>query len=150
MKGSLAVKAGAFVTVHKHGRLRGCIGHIVGDAPLLETIQEMAIAASTGDPRFPPVNNSELGDIDIEVSVLSPIERIKDVSVIEVGTHGIIISNGWNRGLLLPQVATEYGWDRETFLAETCHKAGLSEAAWKDPSTTIEIFSAQVFGEKDR
>lgn len=149
-KGILGEKCGAFVTLHKKGHLRGCIGNIIGHMPLVETIQEMAIAASTQDPRFHRVTPEELEEIDIEISVLSPLREIKDVNEIEVGIHGIIMSKGMFQGLLLPQVATEYGWDRETFLNHTCLKAGLPEGAWKDKNTRIEIFSAQVFGEKER
>lgn len=145
---NLATECGAFVTLHKKGRLRGCIGNMIGQGPLIETIREMAIAAATGDPRFRPMNFDEFPEIDIEISVLSPLKRITDVSEIEVGKHGILMGRGPYRGVLLPQVATEQGWDRETFLTETCHKALLPGDAWKDKSTEIEIFSAQVFGEK--
>ena len=147
-EGNLEVSTGAFVTLHKKGELRGCIGNMVGQGPLVETIQKMAIAASTEDSRFGRVKPDELEDIDIEISVLSPMKRIKDVSEVEVGKHGILLGKGWNRGVLLPQVATEQGWDRETFLSHTCLKAGLAPDTWKDPETIIEIFSAQVFGEK--
>lgn len=147
--GRLGEKAGAFVTLHKGDQLRGCIGNMVGQGPLVNTIQEMAIESSTHDPRFPPVTLDELLDISIEISVLSPLKKIKKVDEIEVGKHGIIMTHGWNRGVLLPQVATENNWDRETFLINTCHKAGLPPDAWKNPQTVIEIFSAEVFGEKD-
>ena len=147
-KGILGENCGAFVTLHKKGQLRGCIGNIIGRMPLVETIQEMAIASATQDPRFHSVSKEELGEIDIEISVLTPLREIKDVNEIQVGTHGIVMSRGMFQGLLLPQVATEYGWDRETFLNHTCLKAGLPEGAWKDKNTKIEIFSAQVFGEK--
>lgn len=147
-EGALAEKSGAFVTLHKKGQLRGCIGHLIGTAPLIQTVQNMAIAAATEDPRFPPVEPVEMKSIDIEISVLSPMKRIKNVSEIEVGKHGILLGRGWQQGVLLPQVATEYKWNRETFLRHTCLKAGLAEDAWKDPDTTIEIFSAQVFGER--
>lgn len=148
-KGILGEKCGAFVTIHKKGQLRGCIGNMIGYGPLVETIQEMAIASSTGDPRFHPVRPEELNDIDIEISVLSPLREIKDINEIEVGKHGILMSRGMFHGVLLPQVATEYNWDRTTFLQHTCMKAGLSENAWQDPKTKIEIFSAQVFSEKE-
>lgn len=147
-KGLLGENCGAFVSIHKKGQLRGCIGNLVGYAPLAETIQEMAIACSTGDPRFHPVTPAELKEIDIEISVLSPLREIKDINEIKVGTHGILISRGMNHGVLLPQVATEYCWNCMTFLQHTCLKAGLPEDAWKDDGTKIEIFSAQVFGEK--
>ena len=148
-KGMLGEPCGAFVTLHKEGELRGCIGHMTGHGPLVELVQDMAIASSTQDPRFLPVSLDELKDIDIEISVLSPMREIGDVNEIEVGKHGIMMSRGMYHGVLLPQVATEYGWDRETFLMHTCIKAGLPMTAWKDGDVTIEIFSAQVFGEKD-
>ncbi len=144
---NLKTETGAFVTLHKNGDLRGCIGHMIGTAPLIQTIQDMAIAASTQDPRFPPVQATEIPDLDIEISVLSPMKRIQDVSEIEVGTHGILLGKGWQRGVLLPQVATEQGWNRDQFIEHTCLKAGLPTDAWKDNDTIIEIFSAEVFGE---
>lgn len=146
-KEAFAEEAGAFVTLHKKGALRGCIGNMVGHGPLVQTIQEMAIAAATEDPRFSAVKLDELKDIDIEISVLSPMKKITDINDIQVGVHGIMMSQGWHKGVLLPQVATEQKWDRETFLLHTCYKAGLPPDAWKNPKTTIEIFSAEVFGE---
>lgn len=136
---------GAFVTLHKNGELRGCIGHIVGDRPLAETVSEMAVAAAFQDPRFPPVTADELPDLDIEISVMTPLRQITDIKEIQVGRNGIIVQQGMHSGLLLPQVATEYGWDRETFLDYTCRKANLPPDAWKDKNTTIYIFSADVF-----
>lgn len=143
----LKERMGAFVTLKKAERLRGCIGFIKGEKPLYETIEEMAQAAAFRDPRFPPLKREEIGDLDIEISVLTPLKEIHDVSEIEVGKHGIYMVKGFHSGLLLPQVATEYGWDRTTFLSETCHKAGLPADAWRDPGTKIFIFSATVFGE---
>lgn len=140
---------GAFVSLHKLGQLRGCIGTFTSPRPLVDTIQEMAISSSQKDPRFPPVQEDEMADIDIEISVLSPLREINDVSEIEVGRHGIYITRGFYSGVLLPQVATEYGWDRETFLDHTCMKAGLPPGTWKEEGVKIEIFEAQVFGEKD-
>lgn len=136
---------GAFVTLHKHGQLRGCIGHIVGDRPLAETVSQMAIAAAFHDPRFPPVQAEELKDLEIEISVMTPLRQITNVEEIQVGVHGIIIEQDGRSGLLLPQVATEYGWDRNTFLEYTCRKANLPRDAWKDKNTKIFIFSADVF-----
>ena len=147
-EGVFAEEAGAFVTLHKRGRLRGCIGNMVGYGPLVKTVQEMAIASATEDPRFPPVRLDEMGEIDIEISVLSPMKKITDVNEIKIGVHGIMMTQGYRRGVLLPQVATEQRWEREEFLENTCHKAGLAGDAWKDKKTTIEIFSAEVFGEK--
>jgi AmmeMemoRadiSam system protein B/AmmeMemoRadiSam system protein A len=140
---------GAFVSLHKHGRLRGCIGNIRGSRPLHITIQEMASAAAFNDPRFGPVTKDEINDLDIEISVLTPLVKIDDVKEIEVGKHGIYIEKGYHSGLLLPQVATEYGWDRTTFLEQTCNKAGLTKNAWKDKDAGIYIFSADIFS-KDK
>jgi AmmeMemoRadiSam system protein A len=140
---------GAFVTLHKDGKLRGCIGHIRAQKPLIETIVEMAEAAAFRDPRFPPVTLEELDQLKYEISVLTPLRRIKDVNDIQVGVHGIYMKRGVSSGLLLPQVATEWGWDRTTFLEHTCTKAGLPEDAWKDKKTEIYIFSADVFSPGD-
>lgn len=136
---------GAFVTIQKKGQLRGCIGYIEGRGPLHKTIEEMAEAAAFRDPRFNPVKEKELPDLHIEISVLTPLQKITDVNEIEVGKHGIYIKKGWNSGLLLPQVATDYGWDRLTFLEHTCQKAGLPQNAWKEGNTEIYIFSADIF-----
>jgi AmmeMemoRadiSam system protein B/AmmeMemoRadiSam system protein A len=136
---------GAFVTINKKGELRGCIGYIEGHGPLHRTIEEMAEAAAFRDPRFPPVKEKELPELEIEISVLTPLRKITDVNEIEVGKHGIYIKKGWFSGLLLPQVATEYGWDRQTFLEHTCQKAGLPSSAWRDKDTEIYIFSADIF-----
>ncbi len=141
-------KRGAFVTLHtSDGGLRGCIGMILGYKPLDETIVDMAIAAGTQDPRFEKVAADELPGIRFEISVLTPPVSEKDVRNIEVGRHGLIISNGFGKGLLLPQVAVEHGLDRTAFLGHTCLKAGLPADAWKDPATLIETFEAEVFGE---
>ncbi|MBW2649031.1 MAG: AmmeMemoRadiSam system protein B [Deltaproteobacteria bacterium] len=145
--GALEKKMGAFVTLKKQGRLRGCIGLIEGRKPLHETVEEMAQAAAFKDPRFRPVKKDELEGLDIEISALTPLRQIEDVSEIEVGRHGIYIVSGFHSGLLLPQVATEYNWDRDTFLRETCAKADLPQDAWKDKNTKIYIFSATVFSE---
>lgn len=143
------IKRGAFVTLHKQGRLRGCIGNFISDEPLTDLIEDMAVAAASHDPRFPPIGRDELEQVDLEISVLSPLRRIEDVKEIQVGKHGIYIVSPRGRGVLLPQVATEYGWDRETFLDQTCVKAGLRPGCWRDPDTEILIFSAQIFGEKE-
>jgi len=131
------------------GMLRGCIGRFSPvSEPLYAIVQEMAVAASTQDPRFRPVSLSETEDMDIEISVLSELKKIDDISEIKVGVHGIEIQKGHNRGVLLPQVATEQGWDRTEFLENTCRKASLPRDAYKK-GAAIYIFSAQVFGEKD-
>jgi AmmeMemoRadiSam system protein B/AmmeMemoRadiSam system protein A len=140
---------GAFVTITKKGALRGCIGYIIGVKPLYQTVREVAESAALRDPRFEPVQPSELPDLKIEISALSVPRRIQNIEEITVGVHGIIIRKGYRQGLLLPQVATEYGWDRNTFLEHTCRKAGLPPNAWQDEDTEIEIFSAEVFGEDD-
>ncbi|MFH1136931.1 MAG: AmmeMemoRadiSam system protein A [Pseudomonadota bacterium] len=146
---ALSSRSGAFVTLHKKGSLRGCIGRFTADGPLTDTVEEMAQAAAFEDPRFPSLTPAELDQIDLEISVLTPMTRVRDHEEIEVGRHGIYIIKGRNRGVLLPQVATERDWDRETFLRQTCLKAGLPQEAYKDPKTEIYIFSAEVFGEKD-
>jgi len=145
---ALRKNMGAFVTLKKEGRLRGCIGLIEGTKPLYETVEQMAQAAAFEDPRFRPVRSDELEGLDIEISALTPLRQIQDVSEIEVGRHGLYIVKGYHAGLLLPQVATEYTWDRDTFLRETCIKANLPQNAWKDPDTKIYIFSASVFSEE--
>jgi AmmeMemoRadiSam system protein A len=142
---TLQEKRGAFVSLHSKGQLRGCIGYIHAIKPLYQTIQDMAIAAAFQDPRFPPLQKDELSELDIELSVLTPMREIADITEIEVGTHGLMIVLGNYSGLLLPQVATEYGWSREEFLDHTCMKAGLPTAAWKDKNAKIFLFSADVF-----
>lgn len=142
-------KCGAFVTIHVKGDLRGCIGYIEGYKCIPETIVEMAVACAFNDPRFSSLTLEEYRKIDIEISVLSPIEKVNDISEIIVGRDGLIVSNGFNRGLLLPQVPVEQGWDRETFLKHTCYKAGLPGDSWKKPGVLIEKFSAQVFSERE-
>jgi AmmeMemoRadiSam system protein B/AmmeMemoRadiSam system protein A len=142
---TLKENRGAFVTIHKRGQLRGCIGYIEGQGPLHKTIERMAEAAAFKDPRFTPVKENELPELELEISVLTPLKRITDVNEIQVGKHGIYIVKGMWAGLLLPQVATEYGWDRQTFLEHTCQKANLPSNAWKEKDTEIYIFSADIF-----
>jgi len=139
---------GAFVTLKEHGQLRGCIGRFEPDRPLYEVVQQMAIAAATQDGRFRPVSESELADLEYEISVLSPLRKAGSWKEIELGKHGVQIQRGLRRGVFLPQVATETGWDLETFMGNLCaHKAGLSYDAWKDPKTDIYLFTAEVFHE---
>ncbi len=147
---TLKEKCGAFVTLHKGERLRGCIGFVVATRPLIETVREAARASAFNDPRFPPLKASELGEIDIEISVLSPLRRVASVEEVRVGVHGVMLRNGLYSGLLLPQVASEYGWDRETFLTHTCYKAGLPGDCWRSAETEIEVFSAVVFAEEGK
>jgi len=146
---ALSAHCGAFVTLKIDGHLRGCIGHITSSRALVETIKEVALSSAFEDPRFSPLRAEEWGRVRLEVSVLSPFEEITDVNRIEVGVHGIMIRQGGHSGLLLPQVAAEQGWDRDTFLSHTCLKAGLPRDAWSRPQTRIEIFGAQVFAEKE-
>lgn len=142
---SLKQKRGAFVSLHRKGKLRGCIGYIHAEKPLYKTIKEMALSAAFQDPRFEPLSIDEFEDLNIEISVLTPMKQITDINEIDIGKHGLMIVKDYLSGLLLPQVATEYGWDRETFLAHTCIKACLPERAWKDKDTKIYIFSADIF-----
>jgi AmmeMemoRadiSam system protein A len=140
--------SGAFVTLNERsGDLRGCIGSIEPVAPLAQAVSSSAINAAFRDPRFYPVRREELPNLHIEISVMSPIVPVTNVEEIEVGRDGLIISRGGRAGLLLPQVATEYGWDRDTFLSQTCVKAGLPPDCWRSPDCRIEKFSAEVFGE---
>ncbi len=143
----LSDRVGCFVTIKSHKNLRGCIGCFTSEEPLWHTVQEFAIAAASRDPRFYPLHPDELGDITIEISVLSSLTKIESVDEIQVGTHGLYIEKNMYRGVLLPQVATEHGWDKNTFLAQTCLKAGLEPDAWES-GADIYIFSAQIFGEK--
>jgi len=139
---------GAFVTITKHGVLRGCIGHIVGQEPLYETVRDMAVAAASQDPRFPALSVAELKDISLEISVLSVPRRIKDASEIQLGRHGVIVSKDGRQGVFLPQVADSTGWSKEEFLSQLCsQKAGLPPDAWKDPDTALYVFTADVFSE---
>jgi AmmeMemoRadiSam system protein A len=142
---TLKVKVGAFVTLKIKGELKGCIGYIRGMMPLDQTVQQMAIEAAFHDPRFMPLNKEEWKDTEIEISVLTPLKKVVSPEEIKVGIHGIYLENGSNSGLLLPQVATEHGWDRQTFLEYTCLKAGLKPDAWKLDDTTVYVFSADVF-----
>jgi AmmeMemoRadiSam system protein B/AmmeMemoRadiSam system protein A len=145
----LIKETGAFVTLHEHGQLRGCIGNLVARSPLYLTVRDMAIEAAVGDPRFSPLEATELKDIEIEISVLSPLEKIDSIDKIQLGTHGVIVIRGFNSGVFLPQVATDTGWSKEEFLSNLCsHKAGLPPDAWKDKSTEIYVFTAEVFSEK--
>ncbi len=146
----LLKEMGAFVTLNEHSQLRGCIGNLVGSQPLYLTVRDMAVEAATGDPRFPKLQLSELKDVEIEISVLSPLEKVGSPEKIQLGVHGVLIRKGFNSGVFLPQVAQETGWSKEEFLSNLCaHKAGLAPNAWQDKSTDIYIFSAEVFSEKD-
>jgi len=146
--GILRRPGGAFVTLHYHRRLRGCVGQLPSKDPLAAVVAHCAKSAALEDPRFEPVRLDELPCIEIELSVLSqPVDATQQE--IEPGKHGLIISCGWKRGVLLPQVATQFHWNAERFLEETCAKAGLSRNAWKDAGTQIQTFTAEVFSEAD-
>ena len=140
---------GAFVTLHRFGELRGCIGQIEAREPLADTVAHCAVAAALRDPRFPPLTAPELGPgTDFEISVLTPMQPVNSVEEIEVGRDGLLIEQGARSGLLLPQVAAERGWDLETFLAHTCRKAGLPPDAWKH-GAQIFRFQAEIFREEE-
>ena len=142
-------RRGAFVTLKKHGQLRGCIGIFEPDIPLSEVIKKMALSAAFEDTRFEPLRAKELTDVEIEISVLSPMTKINSPDEIKLGVHGVYIKKGRQSGVFLPQVATEMNWDKETFLNTLCEeKAGLPQNCWKDSSSELYIFTAQVFGEK--
>jgi AmmeMemoRadiSam system protein A len=145
----LNAPCGCFVTLKNHGRLRGCIGQFTSDKPLIELVAEMAKASSTSDPRFfgDPITAGELGKLDVEISVLSPLQRTDDPLSLKLGVDGIYIKRGRASGCFLPQVANETGWNKEEFLSYCCaHKAGLAADAWKDPETEVYLFTAEVFG----
>lgn len=141
----LAEPRGAFTTLHLQGQLRGCIGYVLPTQSLYATVAESARAAALDDPRFPPVTSAEAPHLKIEISVLSPLQPIRPEEVI-VGQHGLVITQGNRRGLLLPQVPIEWEWDREIFLAQTCLKAGLPPDAWRH-GAQLQAFTAEVFGE---
>jgi len=142
--GNLSEPLAVFVSIHHGPRLRGCIGTIDPQGPLYRNVSGCAIAAASRDSRFKPIRLSELSDVEFEISVLSPIEIVTDFSTIEIGTHGLVVSKGNARGLLLPQVAIQHQWSREEFLGETCRKAGLPPTAWKQ-GATVHRFTAEVF-----
>lgn len=142
----LKEKRGAFVTLKVDDQLRGCIGYPIPHKPLIETIIDCAIAAASQDYRFPSITNEELDRLNVEISVLTLPRKIENVSEIKIGDHGITISQGMSKGLLLPQVPVEWDWDLETYLNHGCLKAGLPENAWKK-GAKIEIFSAQIFAD---
>ncbi len=145
----LTAHCGCFVTLKNHDQLRGCIGQFTSEKPLVELIIDMAKASATSDPRFlnDPITSNELPALDIEISVLSPLEKTTDPLSLRLGVDGIYIKKGYLSGCFLPQVATETGWTKEQFLSYCCsHKAGLPPDAWKDPKTEVYLFNAEVFG----
>ena len=142
----LAHPGGVFVTLRIRGRLRGCMGQLGCGVPLIRVVAHCAKAAALEDPRFEPVGPGEVSQIDIEISVLSPLEDIS-AGRVEPGRHGLLVTRGTQRGLLLPQVATEFRWSAERFVQETCVKGGMEPNAWNDPATRIQVFTADVFSE---
>ncbi len=145
----LNAPCGCFVTLKNHSRLRGCIGQFISESPLIELVAEMAKSSATGDPRFfaDPISAGELDQLDVEISVLSPLERTNEPLSLRLGVDGIYIKKGRVSGCFLPQVAIETGWSKEEFLSYCCaHKAGLAADAWRDPETEVNLFTADVFG----
>ncbi len=144
-------KLGCFVTIKNlDGELRGCIGLIESDRALIDNVIEYAVVASQEDPRFPPVEKEELSDLTLEISVMGKVEKLPNLESIIIGKHGLIVKQGRCKGLLLPQVPVEWGWSLTQFLEHTCMKAGLHREAYKDPTTEIFYFSAEVFSEKEQ
>lgn len=146
---SCDVRAGAFVTLRIGGQLRGCIGYPEPELPLIEAVERCAVSAAISDPRFPPVSKAEWQHVDLELSVLGPIERVRDLSDVVVGRDGLIVEFGRRRGLLLPQVAVEWKWDAAEFASQTCTKAGLPRDAWQKGATLFK-FEAEVFGVEEK
>lgn len=139
--------SGAFVTIYKFGELRGCVGEVEPKKPLLQAVIDAAYNSAINDPRFNPLTQDELEDIQLEISIISNLKEIENINEIEVGVHGILMQQGEKKGLLLPQVATEYNWDRETFLNQTARKAGLQYDAWKKGNVKISIFTAEIINQ---
>ena len=144
----LNVHCGCFVTLKNRDQLRGCLGQFTSEKPLVELAAEMAVSSATRDPRFlaDPITSGELNQLDIEISVLSPLKKTDDPLTLRLGIDGIYIKKGYASGCFLPQVATETGWTKEEFLSYCCdHKAGLSPNAWQEPQTEVYLFTAQIF-----
>ena len=148
LTGAATRLAGAFVTLRADAELRGCIGHVEANEPLGVVIARSAVAAGSSDPRFPGITAAELPGLRIEISILGPPAPVSTLADIQIGIDGLIVQLGWHRGLLLPQVAAEWQWDRETFVAETCRKAGLAGDSWAK-GAKIWKFQAEVFGESE-
>ncbi|MEC9492863.1 AmmeMemoRadiSam system protein A [Flexistipes sp.] len=147
--GELDFNSGCFVTLHKNGKLRGCIGNFREDKNIVENVAEMAVQSAFKDMRFPPLAENELSHVEIEISVLSPMVPVSRFDEIKIGRDGLYISKGIFSGVLLPQVASEYGWNVEEFLKNTCRKAGLPVDAYKAADTKVYRFEALVFSEQD-
>lgn len=148
LEGALAQPAAAFVTLHRAGALRGCIGHLQPHLPLARVVAQCAASAATEDPRFPPVILDEVDSLDIELSVLGALEPVGTIEEVIIGRHGLVVEHGWKRGLLLPQVAIEWKWEAKTFVEQTCQKAGLARDAWPRAGARLFRFEAEVFGER--
>lgn len=142
---ALSRAAGVFVTLHRQGTLRGCLGHLEADHTLAEITRRMAVASAHDDPRFPPLGEEELSDVAVEISILTPLRRVQPEDIV-TGRDGVVVRRGNSQGVFLPQVATEQGWGRDAFLSAACRKAGLPELAWKDRSTSLFSFEARVLG----
>jgi AmmeMemoRadiSam system protein A len=149
---ALEKPCGAFVTLRMRSGpfadLRGCIGRMTAVESLVETVRSMAAAAAFEDPRFPAVTQAEYPDLIFEITALSPMRRIETVSEIEIGKHGVYLTQGWHSAVFLPQVAVEQGWDRETMLEHLCAKAGLNRGAWKDAKTSFQVFEGRIIHEQ--
>jgi AmmeMemoRadiSam system protein A len=148
-EGVLSTCVGAFVTLHIRGELRGCIGRVHADRALSRVVPECAVAACSRDPRFPPVTAAEVLRLEIELSILGAFEPVRSLGEVEIGRHGLLVERGWQRGLLLPQVATTWKWDPRMFVEQTCHKAGLPQNAWEH-GAALSKFEAEVFSERSR
>jgi AmmeMemoRadiSam system protein A len=144
----LLAQGGAFVTIRINGELRGCIGFLEATMPLALVVGEAGVKAALEDPRFPPMSQEELAEAVLEISVLNPMRIVHDISDVRVGEHGVMLEHGPYRGVLLPQVATEFGWNNEEFLDAVSRKAGLNVGAWREPGARISVFSAEVFDER--
>jgi AmmeMemoRadiSam system protein A len=144
----IPIRAGAFVTLRLDGKLRGCIGYPEPQSPLVDVVERCAVSAALSDPRFPTLRASEWPAVEVEISVLGPIEPVGEISDIEVGRHGLIVEMGPRRGLLLPQVAVEWQWRGEEFVSQTCAKAGLPRDAWSHGAKLFR-FEAEIFGEEN-
>lgn len=146
--GRLGEAGGAFVTLTVAGELRGCIGTFRPSGSLAQAVAEMAVAASSQDPRFPSLTADDVAGLVVSVSVLGTTRKLVDHGALEIGRHGLVVRNGWHHGALLPRVAVEHGWDAATFLKHVCLKAGLPARAWQEPDTLVEVFEAEEFGQE--
>lgn len=147
LDGGLLIPCGAFVSLHRGDELRGCLGRLTPDRPLAHVVVELAAIAADSDPRFGPVGRSELDELNIEISVLTPERTIASIDEIEIGRHGLVVERGRARGLLLPQVAVEHGWDAQAFAEHACLKAGLPADDWRR-GARLSVFEAEVFSER--